>query len=128
MTEERNGELEHVSKILERARKALERSEDNLLSDWIPDFPGLRTMLLGGWIDDVKYPACRLTFERDGHEIKCVMTQRDYDLECIVRDTSVRNILEFLEAQISTDTVAWQLTYWGMRAEKERIAKARKKA
>jgi len=126
MEPELNGEAEHVSKILERARLALTRSEDTLLRDWSQDFPGLRTMVLGGWIEKVKYPACRLTFERDGHEVKCVMSQRDYDLECIVRDTSIQNILEFLEASISTDTVPWQLSYWGVKAEKERIAKARR--
>lgn len=43
-----NGQLEHVSKILERVHNALERKQGELLKDWAQDYPCLRELILGG--------------------------------------------------------------------------------
>lgn len=123
MSDEQNGQLEHVSKILDRARQALERSDDTLLRDWSQDFPGLRQLILGGKIGDVKYAACRLTIERDGHQVRMVVSQKSYELEAVFRDESVQNLLEFAEACIQTDTVPWQYDWIANKRDRERIAK-----
>jgi hypothetical protein len=123
MDEKQNGACEHVSTILDRARKALERSDDTLLRDWSQDFPGLRQLILGGSIDGVKYAACQMQIHREGHEIKMILSQRDYELEAIFRDESVQNLLEFAEAALQTQTVPWQYNWVAVKRDRDRIAK-----
>ena len=126
MDENGNGQLEHVSKILERVHKGLERRQGELLRDWAQDYPLVRELILGGEIDNQSYPACSLLLRRDQHDLVGKITANEYELEAIVRDNSFCQILEQFEGNLGADTMPWQLTWAAVKREKDRIASKRR--
>lgn len=126
MTENDNGQPVHVSKILQEAQKALERSDSRLLESWNETHPALRAVLLGATYAGDKWAAGSLSFRRDGHEILCTLRIDEYGLQAVIRDIDIEPLLDTLEFGLVNKNVPWDKTYQEKKKDKDRIAQARR--
>jgi len=121
-----NGKTVHVSKILQEAEKALERSDSRLLESWKDTHPALRAVVLGAEYASEKWAAGTISFRRDGHDVLCVLRIDDYGLQAVFRDSEIHSLLDTIEWALANKGVPWDKTYQEKKKDKDRIAQARK--
>lgn len=117
---EQNGNGESGGSFVDQVRAALGRQDENLLRDLSPDFPALRTFLLGRKTSSDVQPAGTISISRHHRGIRVCLRIPQLSVEALFEFSKWSDMWDTLEQELSQDTVPWQLDY--KQRQKEQLA------